>query len=356
MLPGSPGLDLSAEAFNFDEGQAEPSLINLSDAQISENLSFRYHLLAPATANGGLVIMLHGFNEKSWDKYLPWAAYLAQNLSKAVLLFPIAFHMNRAPALWSESRSMYKLSQWRKKLHPNIVCSSLSNAAISARLQLKPQRFICSGLQSYRDLIDLVEQIKNGRHPLIAREASIDFFAYSIGVFLGQVVMMTNENSYFDNSRLLAFCGGPTFNRLSPVSKFILDSEAAVSLYSCLVEHLERHIENSKFLGRHMNYAEGLNLRAMLNYKTGLSRRETQLRALAKRIYALALAQDEVVPPYEVVNTLQGSKKDIAIEVEIMDYPYPYQHENPFPVASRWEREVDMSFKRAFSRICQFLQ
>lgn len=183
--------------------------------------------------------MFHGFNEKYWSKYLPWAKYLADKTGKAIVMFPIAFHMNRAPAIWSDTREMYNVSNQRKQRHPEIISSSLSNVAISTRLHNKPQRFIWSGLQSYYDVMDFIEIVKDGKHPAIHKDASIDFVSYSIGTFLGEIVMMSNKNGYFSNSRYVTFCGGAVFNRISPVSKFILDSEANVSLYSFVVEHLE---------------------------------------------------------------------------------------------------------------------
>ena len=108
--------------------------------------------------------MLHGFNEKYWDKYLPWAKRLMEQTGKAVVLFPIAFHMNRAPHEWCERRLMHEVSDLRKKTFPDVICSSLVNVAISTRLQAKPQRFVWSGLQTYYDVIRLI------RH---SREASI---------------------------------------------------------------------------------------------------------------------------------------------------------------------------------------
>lgn len=199
-------------------------LVNKADAAIEENLRFRYPVLMPSAMKKArnLIIMFHGFNEKHWHKYLPWAVRLAHGTGRAVLLFPIAFHMNRAPALWNDSRAMNRLSKERKERFPAVIGSSLSNVAISTRLHNKPERFIWSGLESYHDVIDLVEGIKRGEHPVVEAEAGIDFCSYSIGTFLGEILMMTNKNGYFSKSRYATFCGGPVFNRLSPVSKFIV--------------------------------------------------------------------------------------------------------------------------------------
>src|SRR5690606_22548582 len=69
-----------------------------SDENISENLSFRYPLLKKTTGEkaAACIFLFHGLNERSWEKYLPWALNLASQTGRAVILFPLAFHMNRA--------------------------------------------------------------------------------------------------------------------------------------------------------------------------------------------------------------------------------------------------------------------
>lgn len=335
-------------------------MLNKTDAEITENIRFRYHMIVPRNAErtNKIVMMFHGFNEKHWDKYLPWARYIAEKTGKSIVMFPIAFHMNRAPAAWSNSREMYKISEQRKQRHPDIINSSLSNVAISTRLHNKPQRFIWSGLQSYYDVIDFVEQVKSGKHPFISPDASVDFCSYSIGTFLGQVVMMTNHKGYFSHSKYATFCGGAVFNRMFPVSKFILDSEANVSLYSFVVEHIESHMRRDRMLRHYLNepFAEGINFRTMLNYKTLTKHREEIFRSMSDRFYGIVLAQDEVVPTYEVMNTLQGSKRDIPIKVDVLDFPYKYIHEDPFPALTKIADEVDKQFRITFDKISEFLQ
>lgn len=333
-------------------------MLNKKDAQIQENIKFRYHVIMSSTIlkSKGIILMFHGFNEKYWAKYLPWAKQLADKTGKAIVMFPIAFHMNRAPSLWSDSHKMYEVSQQRKLRHPDIICSSLSNVAISTRLHNKPQRFIWSGLQSYYDIIDFVEDIKLGNHPAIESDATIDFFSYSIGTFLGEILMMSNKNGYFSKSKYATFCGGAVFNRLSPVSKFILDSEANVSLYSFVVEHLKSHMRRDRKLYDYMNREpEGINFQCMLNYKMFTAYRENLFRKMSERFYSIVLQKDEVVPPYEVINTLQGVSRDIPIKIDVLDYPYRYTHENPFPVNEKDKDEIDYQFKITFDKIGDFL-
>lgn len=364
LLPGGAGNQDPYEYCTATDPDYEPDIIqemlNKSDAEIMENIKFRYHIFRPAGKEKvkEIILLFHGFNEKYWAKYLTWAKKIVDETGKAVILFPIAFHMNRAPLSWSDSRQMFHISQQRKERHPDVLCSTLSNVAISTRLHNKPQRFIWSGLQTFYDVIDLVENIKANLHPAIDKDASIDFFSYSIGSFLAEILVMTNKNGYFSKSKLCMFCGGAVFNRLSPVSKFILDSEANVSLYSYVVEHLESHMRRDELLRHYLGDAhpEGVNFRSMLSYKSLTEKREGIFRSMSDRILAVTLAKDTVVPAYEVVNTLQGVKRDIPIEVDILDFLYTYKHEDPFPALSSIADSVNEQFNLTFDRICGFLK
>ncbi|WP_321330735.1 DUF6051 family protein [uncultured Bacteroides sp.] len=364
ILPGGTENHDPYEYCSVTDRDYEPDIIqamlNKSDAEIMENIKFRYHLFRPKGEQKvkQIILLFHGFNEKYWSKYLTWAKKLVDETGKAVVLFPIAFHMNRAPLSWSDSHRMFAISQQRKERHPNVLCSTLSNVAISTRLHNKPQRFIWSGLQTYYDVIDLVEAIKSDLHPAIDKKASIDFFSYSIGSFLAEILMMTNKNKYFSDSKFCMFCGGPVFDRLSPVSKFILDSEANVSLYSYVVEHLESHMKRDELLRHYLGEAhpEGINFRSMLSYKSLTESREAIFKSMSKRILAITLAKDTVIPTYEAINTLQGIKRDIPITVDVLDFPYSYKHEDPFPALPGIADSVDEQFNRTFNKICDFLK
>ncbi|GAB6011536.1 DUF6051 family protein [Viscerimonas tarda] len=365
ILPGGSGNNDDYEYLpGLHQHEYEPDIIqemlNKKDAEIMENIKFRYHVISPKNVDTakGIILMFHGFNEKYWIKYFPWAKYLADKTGKSIVLFPIAFHMNRAPAAWSNIHEMYEISQQRKQRHKDVIHSSLSNVAISTRLHNKPQRFIWSGLQTYYDIINFVEDVKAGKHPAIAPDASIDLMSYSIGSFLAEILMMTNQNGYFSASRFVSFCGGAVFNRLSPVSKFILDSEANVSLYSFVVEHLESHMKRDEVLRHYLGetHPEGVNFRSMLNYAALTKCREDIFKSMSDRVYAIALTEDTVVPAYEIINTLQGIKRDIPIRVDILDYPYKYKHEDPFPALTAIQDEVDKQFRRTFDLVVDFIK
>ncbi len=368
LLPGT--LNYRCDEHQADFSVSEESLypaieeyllmLNSRDIQIIENKRFRYHIFVPKGKENvdGVIMMFHGFNEKKWDKYLPWAEYLANKTGKAILLFPIAFHMNRAPLLWSSRYEMFELSKKRVAALPGIQHSTFSNVAISIHLQSRPERFMWSGLQTYFDVIQLVEQIKSGNHPIIDKESSIDFFAYSIGGLLGQTLLMANRKNYFSKSKLCLFCSGAAFNRVQATSKFIIDSEGSMALYSFLIEYMDYFLKADKRLAHYISekHPEGMALLSLLNYHKMSEYREEKFSKLSNRIMAFGLKKDVVFPYYEVKNTLNGLDGDIPIEVKILDYPYPYIHEDPFPVNKKYGQEVTEAFEHTFEMIGDFLK
>lgn len=365
ILPGETRYLCPAHGCVFHE-DPEPETVDgalaaiphLLDSRVPENRAFTYKVFRPAGAGRAteVIVLLHGFNEKQWHKYLPWAHRLATSTGKAVILFPISFHMNRAPMAWSDRHLMYRASQERHRRFPSIVASTLSNAAISIRLQARPQRFIWSGLQSYYDVLQLVQAIAAGRHPLVEPGARIDLFGYSIGCLLAQILLMTDPGDVFNRTRLFMFCGGAVFNRMSPVSRFILDSECNVALYSYLVEHLESHLRTNErlrhFLGE--SHPEGFNFRSMLSAVAFRREREAQFRRIGPRLMAAALEADTVIPPGEVMNTVQGPLRDLPARVAVLSFDYPCCHEDPFPASAPLRGPVDAAFSRVFEMAADF--
>ncbi len=346
----------STDSFSSEIGEGA-RLIDIKDSHITENKRFILQVFVPLTKPvvDEAILLFHGFNEKTWDKYYPWAKVLSERTGKAVVLFPFAFHMNRAPQLWNSKYEMYELSSIRKKMFPDVRHSTLLNVAISSRLHSRPQRFIWSGLQTYNDVIGFIKNVKAGEIPFLSPETSFDLFAYSLGALLSEILIMTNHEGYFDNTKLCMFCGGAVFNRLSPVSKFIIDSKANVALYSYLIEHFESHLKNNPRLKHYMEeHAEGIHLSSMLNYGKHRAYRESLFQKLSNRIMAITLENDQIIPYYEVINTLKGVTRDIPVPVKIVDFPYPYTHENPFPVNSKIDDKVTESFKSIFDDAISF--
>lgn len=367
LLPGSDRYVCREHGKQFEKGETflnqishMDDMIHIRDSEIRENRIFTYRIFMPEskTKADHAVFLLHGFNEKNWDKYFPWAQFLAEQMQCAVILFPIAFHMNRTLSIWSDKRKMYLLCEKRMALYPDIMKSSLTNVAISMRLHSQPQRFIWSGLQTYYDVIRFLEQIKAGENPLIVPAAKFDMVAYSIGCLLGEILKLTNHKNYFSDTKLCLFCGGAVFNRLSPVSKYILDSEANIALYSYMIEHIEKHMLKDPHLKHYIDgpHAEGHVFYSMLDYKVKREYREELLSRVSQDILAITLKEDSIIPSYEIINTLQGALRNIPIPVDIYDFPFNYNHVTPFPTTEKDKDVIDEKFKMIFSRIVEFLR
>ena len=359
VLPGARAYVCATHglAFKKDEddtaADAGPEMLAHPDPTIAENAVFRVSTFArrpPARATRA-ILLLHGLNEREWAKYLPWAVGLVERTGAAVILLPIAFHMNRAPAAWRQPKAMRPLTLARQARCPALTASSVANAAISARLHARPERFFWSGMQTYDDILQLVRSIRGAQLPDVAPTARIDCFGYSMGAFLALILLMTNEDGLFDASRLFAFCGGATFDRTYATSKHILDSAALIALYAFFVEQLDGECLRDPRLAHYFEvHPGGRYFRALLANRTLKDVREARLRELGGRIAALALEQDVVLPPSEVIATLQGDARTIPISVAVRDFPYPYTHESPFPRVTRYAPEIDRAFDEMLER------
>ena len=343
-----------------DLPEVYPDILRHNDVSIIENREFSYTVFRKCSTNskaGEVVLLFHGLNEKHWEKYLPWAEKLVELTGKTILLFPIAFHMNRVPPGWSDAHLMNGVTQNRRKHSAVITNSTFANAAISTRLEMIPQRLFWSGLQTYFDIVKLVDEIKHGKNEFIAPEAEIDIFSYSIGSLLSEILLMSNPRNYFDRSKLFMFCGGPTLDRMSPNSKFILDSDATIAIYSFYTERLESELKLDKRLAHYFDgdHTAGNYFKSMLSYRKNKGLREKRFSEISSRIYAVPLKNDEVIPPNEVFNTLQGDYRDIPIAVEVMDFPYNYSHITPFPSTGEAEKTIDNCFNNIFMKAAQFL-
>ena len=221
-----------------------------------------------------------------------------------------------------------------------------------------PQRYVWSGLQTYYDVLQLLESYKDGFTDLVHPNFGFNIFAYSIGGFLAEILKLTNPKDYFSEAKVFLFCGGSVFNRFLPVSKFILDSEANLALYSYLVEHFESFLKKEDRLRHYIreDHPEGKVLHSMLNYQNLREYREGLFREYADDFHALTLRKDQVIPSYEVMNTLKGAYGDVGIDVEVLDFDHDYSHENPFPLKRVDPEQVNASFNRVFDKACSFLK
>ena len=351
LLPGGSRYrcDAHAEAFRDGSYSESPSTTDeasmcLPDTAVLENQRFRFVVFVDSrrTSHRGAVLMLHGLNERTWHKYLPWA--------QAVILFPIAFHMNRAPSAWSHPRLMRRVSQRRQAQSPTILNSTLSNAAISTRLQENPQRFSWSGLQTIEDISKLIGEIRAGLRAPLAPDVKVDIFAYSIGAFLAEILLLADVARNFTDTRLFVFCGGATIDRMYPNSRYILDSGATIALHALFLSRLPGELSRDSRLAHYMNgaHCEGRVFRWLLSYHEHKAEREARLRQVSEQIVAIALRNDAVVPPSEVFSALQGEVRDIPIDVRVLDFPFDYSHVAPFPLQAP-DAQVSQAFDQVFA-------
>ena len=332
--------------------------LEIADSQVEENSQFRYPLVLPAGEDraSSVVFLLHGLNERGWDKYLPWAARLAADTGSGVLLFPLPFHMCRAPAAWASPRLMHQVARERAGLFPDVLCSSFANAAISTRLQLVPERLCLSGLQALSDIGSLACAIRDGCHPSIDPAARMDIFGYSIGGLVGEILLLAGPTRAFAGSRLLLFCGGAALDLTDPVSRLILDSEAHRAIQGFYGPGFEaRAAENALLhhaLSRHEPEAEAFSL--LMSSKAKARERAARLEALGARVMSITLARDTVMPPAGVLATLHEEALPRPALDMVLDFPFQYSHEVPFPLRSARQGYVDAAFDRVFDLAAGF--
>lgn len=365
LLHGAPKYTCDKHNIEFDKTGDDSHLtygipsVDAKDFDIECNKSFEYYILKRADIEQaeGTIIFFHGLNEKKWDKYLPWAYELAQRTNKAIVLYPIAFHMNRAEEVWSDRHAMVEVSKYRKKNFKNNSDCSFVNAAISSRLEAHPQRIFWSGFQTYSDVIALVNSIRANEIKSIASTSSFDLFGYSIGSFLSMILKMADPEGIFKESKLFCFCGGMTIDRMFPISKYIMDARAAIKMQTVFAELLSSEFQSDLRLGHFQN--EKLHLqeswfKMMLRYNYFQKERENRIRDIQSQVKAFVLEKDEVAPPMEALNTLQGGYRNINVDVEIQDFPFDYSHVVPFPLTNKIQEEVTASFNQFMASASAF--
>jgi hypothetical protein len=353
-----PGSEIKIYNTEFRSELLSGDFLNVNDKLISENYLFSYPVFTPQNRSSKKVILLlHGLNERSWVKYLAWAYWLASKTDSYVILFPISFHINRSPGSWSDPRTMMDLMKERKSTLGEVKMSSFANAALSKRLSEDPMRFFNSGYQTVSDIVKLLSSIKKGDHPIIPKSTSFNIFAYSIGAFLAEIIMMGNPEKLFSESKLFIFCGGSVFSNMQGTSKLIMDNIAYQRVYDFYLNDFENSIADKKSLSEILKFNQiGMAFRSMIDFSILKSFRENILRKLNRQIHTITLQKDTVIPERGVVATLSKWNTAVCKMVEVWDFPYAYSHENPFPVFnSPLSKQVDQSFERVFTEACVYL-
>ena len=350
--------DSEIKIFNigFRSDLPKNEFMNDTDKLISENRLFSYPVFAPVRKESDRVIFLfHGLNERSWVKYLTWAYNLAELTDSYVILFPISFHINRSPSSWKDPRAMIPLLKDRNSALGEIYMSSFANIALSNRLTEDPLRFFKSGYQTVEDIIRLASDIRSGLHPLVPKTSNINIFAYSIGAFLAEIIMMGNPENLFSESKLFIFCGGSVFSNMKGASKLIMDKRAFDRVYNFYLNDFENTIEGRSPLSDFLNSSQiGMAFRSMIDLGRFRVFRENILRKLRDQIHTVTLSKDSVIPSDGVVSTLSEFHDKNSLKV--WDFPFNYFHENPFPVLdSPLSRKVDYWFEKVFAEAALFL-
>ncbi len=357
----SKGVDLWFNSFHSSNSAAEGLFSNDVDDDLffnpktakKCNENFEYPIFVPDSPNArnNCIILLHGLNERNWDKYLPWAYSLARQTGKSVILFPIAYHMSRSPEYWKDPRKMLPYVLKRHQELPDVGMSSVANVALSKRLTLQPERLFFSGHQVAGDIINLMDSITAGEHPMFNKDTKIDYFSYSIGTFLTQVLMLGNPGKRFDDSKFFFFCGGSAFDDIHGVSKFILDTKAYERLKDYYSNRFESDIKkNTKWQNIFNSQGLGDSFKSMLSVKLLKHYNKKLFSKYKNRLMALTLKKDKVIIP-DKVKCVLGNR------VEETDYNYLYTHENPFPVSNKplVKSQVNEAFGNFINKAASFL-
>jgi hypothetical protein len=350
-----PGSDVKIYNVGFCSDFPVEGFINSSDTLITENRVFSYPVFTPGNIKSDKVILLlHGLNERSWVKYLVWAYWLAEYTDSYVILFPISFHINRSPASWKDPRSMIPFMKKRNSSPGEISMSSFANIALSNRLTESPLRFLNSGYQTVTDITRLLLNIRNGGHGIIPKGGKVNIFAYSIGAFLAEIILMGNPENLFAESKLFIFCGGSVFSNMHGSSKLIMDSRAFETVYEYYLNEFEKNLTVKSPMSDLLCKSQtGMAFRSMIDLGRLKAFRENMLAKLRDQVYSITLKMDTVIPSSGVISTLNIiNNRTLA---EVWNFPYNYSHENPFPISDTpVSMEVDRCFENLFSAAKSF--
>lgn len=321
---------------------------DLSDSNIGENKTFNYWIFNPKGREKSekSILLLHGLNERSWKKYLPWAEYLCLTTGKPIILFPIAFHMNRTPYFWNNPRMVLPWVNKRKEDIKEIQNSTFVNIALSSRLSQDPLRFYTSGRETIYNIWQLIHEMKEGKHPLFREDCSVNLFGYSIGAMLSEVLLLANPSNLFSKSKLFMFCGGSIFSKMNGNARDIMDSDANTRLqYFYQNDFIKEKGAESDFIQKAF--------KAIIRPDRLKKFRENFFEQEQSRIRAVSLAQDIVMTTNGIVSALGKSSGRILDE---LDFPYSYSHQWPFPLNTKTDKMlINASFQNVFNRAGSFL-
>ncbi len=332
-------------------------LAHPKDQDITENKTFMIQAVLPkGTASPeGMIIMLHGLNERSWAKYMSWAVTLSDLTKFAVLMMPTAFHIDRAPAAWISIRNMKPLEQQRKSAAARLGHSagsfSFVNAAVSSRIDEHPARFVTSGCQTMDDIVSLVDDTRKGMYaPLLEPHIPVHLFSYSLGCTMAQALLAADEfrdrKLFGASSRMVFFCGGASLADANPVSPYILD-ETAFRKLDGFLKALAADEEDA-LASIPLALREDLHFRslqALCEAAPGRKNLSLQSADSARRSLYIPMEGDEVYTPSAVMKAC----RDLPAAVRIFRPEYDNDHVRPFPQGSESEFAFNTVFSEAAS-------
>ncbi len=354
-----PGSTLKIRNLEFTSHIHLPSSLagQSTDSHISENMKFRYPVMLPGDQkqSGKAIILLHGLNERTWHKHLTGARFLVEKTGVPVIMFPLSFHINRGLPEWNDLRKMSGPLADRRQRYPGIKEASPVNVALSERLTEIPERFFISGLQSALELVSLIDDIRDGKHPFFEKNTKTDLFAYSISCMLLQSLMISNPGT-LRNSRIVLFAGGSLFGYMQGISKFIMDSVAFETIRPYYMQMIAR---KNTFLNELrpwiMEHKFGDAFRSLIIPGESLNKRKEALKNFGKRLMVIALRDDRIMP-LEGIRQAVGEQFSKSENFKILHFPYQYTHENPFPVLYRGiDNLVESAFQSVFEPTMEFL-
>lgn len=314
-----------------------------ADSRIRENIEFKYPLLREAAAGGHVqrrdrvTVLLHGLNERSFTKYLPWAYQLMRRTAAPVLLFPLTFHVNRVSPLWArQQQEIYG----RRSGDPANDGATRFNSVISDRLESRPERFFWGTVQSYLDLTDLVKTIRAGRHPHFTPDAQVDLLGYSAGGYLSLLLLLADEEGLFADSRAVVFGSSVAMRDLNLLSPLILDSASEDAMMRAYVKNIERFAD-PRMLHWFEAHGVGRWFRAFSGVRPDTAAVEKRIAEVAPRVLGICNVNDMVMPLGAALNTLQGVRRDTGVPVIELELG---AHESPFVCPS-----IDDSLRRAIT-------
>ena len=342
-----------------------PKSLNIRDNEINENINFEYKVILPRerlvedkfAKYSSVIILFHGLNERSWDKYIPWAEYLSTHTQMPLLLFPISLHINRSPQLWSDPRAMQRLVNMEKEVKKEESEELLSdqnltfvNYALSTRIKASPYRFYLGGRETVLNVCQLMEEIRAGHSPIFTKECLVNIFSYSIGSLLSQVLLMANPFDYFSESKLFMFCGGSLFSEMNGNSRMIMDRDS----FELLNYYYHNDFINDYELSNSPKDSIYMAFLAHIDKELKQKERYAFYKKARNRIRAVSLKKDIVIPSSGIINAMGPIWKKCLKE---LDFPFKYSHETPFPTIEKGRSvELDYWFEKVFSPAALFLK